>query len=322
MNALYEALLTRELDKAQELVVQECRESGPESTRDSIMRFAVLAFSPSLHSRGAMYASLAMADLFDRFERPSSLLVECARYVGESRVPWSEAPVSDPPRIPDDQSIEDTTIDEAVAAQDLHAAERWLAAAIESETLALRFFDAASRHAGDEGYGFTTAVTSWRIAERFPDTARFTVLRTAVLEWLKARHMPDPSGIAGEAAVAAAMRDYVRSGGQPNRFPPLMMLDASRIAEVLVSRPGRYTALFQRYVSADVSGGRKLPDRRWSNEDLVYRYAADYGFFIQSVPLSERLADIPADDESSERIPDAAFRFLMSSEGFEEWSFA
>ncbi len=260
--------------------------------------------------------------IFDRFERPAALLVECARYVGESRVPWSEAPVTDPPRIQKAQSIEAHAIDEAVSAQDLHAAERWLAAVVESDDVARRFFDAAARHAGDEGYGFTTAVVSWRIADMFPAAVRFAVLRTAMLEWMRARSVPASSSLTDEKAIAAAIRDYVRSGGQPHRFSPLLVLDAVRTAGRIVSDTERYTSLFERYVGGDVSSGRKLPERRWGRDDLIYRFAADYGFFIQSVPLSERMDDLSPDGESSERIPDAAYRFLMSSEGFEEWSFA
>lgn len=322
MNALYEALLTRDLDRAQSLVLEEYRESGPEAVRDSIIRFAVLAFSPSLHSRGAMYASVAVADLFERFERPASLLVECARYVGESRVPWSEAPVTEPPPVGNDQPTDDSALDEAVAAQDLHAAERWLAALVRDGIEPSRFFDAASRHAGVEGYGFTTAVVSWRIASWFPEHVRFAVLRTAVLEWLRAREMPQPSGLTGPEAVDVAIRHYVRSGGQPHQFHPLLVLDATGQAERLTSSPGRYTTVFERYVPTDRGDSRKLPERHWKLDDLVYRYAADYGFLVQSVPMSERLADQTGDREGCERIPDAAHHFLMSSEGFEEWSFA
>lgn len=322
MNALYEALLTRDLDRAGELVMKECRESGAEAMRDSIMRFSVLAFSPSLHSRGAVYAALAVADVFDRFEDQSSLLVECARYVGESRIPWSEAPVTEPPRVGEDQSTGDSAIDEAINSEDLHAAERWLAGLLQEEAPAGRFFDAASRHPGDEGYGFTTAVVSWRIAEHFPSAVRYAVLRMALLEWLNARQTPDSSRLAGEEAIAATIGGYVRSGGQPHRFPALLVLDATHAAAKLTSSPGRYEPLFERFASIDTSERGNVPERRWKQDDLAYRYAADYGFFVQSVPLAERLMEVTRDRESCESIPDAAHHFLMSSEGFEEWSFA
>lgn len=322
MNALYEALLTRDLERAQGLVLKECRGSGTEAMRDSIMRFAVLAFSPSLHSRGAMYATLAAAELIEMFADPCPLLAECARYLGESRIPWSEAPVTEPPRTADDQSTGDAAIDEAVRTEDLHAAERWLAALLREEAPATRFFDVASRHSGDEGYGFTTAVVSWKIASRFPAAVRFAVLRTAVLEWVKARSGPVSSERKGEDAVAATIRSYVGSGGQPHLFSPLLVLDAARSAEELTSDPGRYQPLFERYAASDTEGSTQLPERKWSQDDLVYRYAVDYAFFLQSVPLAERLTRSTGDVESCIRIPDAAHHFLSASEGFEEWSFA
>ncbi|MDX1582380.1 MAG: hypothetical protein R3338_02155 [Thermoanaerobaculia bacterium] len=322
MKRLHEAILTRDLERVTELVRAECDRSATDA-RDDILRFSVLAFSPSLHSRSTMYAALASAELFEQLEDPCPLIIACARYAAESHVPWGKAPVTDPPRYPASFIVDAQSIDEAIEQEDIHEGERWLAALLESDVVATSFFDAAARHAGEEGYGFCTAAAAWKIAQRFPPQVRFAVFRTALREWLQSRPMPaERSDLLPGECTTAAIDSYVRSGGEPALFPPLLLCDAVALAERVTSDPGRYSNLLRRYVTPpEESLQIELGSSSWSEADLAYRYASDYAMFLLSVPLTERLSRIAASD-LCEQIPAAARRFLQSSEGFEDWSFA
>lgn len=320
MTELYEAILTRDVERVKLLVRSHCSHSA-ELARDTILRFAVLACAPSLHSRSTLYAALAITDLFDRLVDPCPLIVCCAAYACESRVPWGEVPVTTPPHFPASFIADDASIDEAIEDEDIHAAERWLAALLESDHVATPFFDAAARHPGEEGYGFCTAAASWRIARKFPPQARFGVLRVALLEWLHSRAVPGELSGGRENAVGLAAETYVRSGGRPDRFQPLLLADAIVIAEEITGDPGRYGSLLDRYLVDPASGGSELEPWVWNESELAYRYAVDYATFLQSIPVSARLRkSIPGD--ACEKIPTAARQFLKGSDGFEAWSFA
>lgn len=320
MKELHEAILTRELDLAGEIVRSECAAGRSEGVRDDILRFTVLAFAPSLHSRATMEVALAIADLFDEIPDPCPLLVEAARYAGESKVPWGKAPVTDAPPVSENDHVDDTTIDRAVASGDLRDAEHWLAL-VDRDDQAVPFFDAAARHAGPEGYGFTTAAAAWRIALMFPPFVRWAVLRMALLEWLQGSSVPGSKSTRRfETDAEAEVVAYVRERGGAERFQTLAVIDAIVQAEEATGRTGRYQWLLTRFASAtDVPGVERLVS--WSSDQLGYRYARDFGMFLRAVPISRRLAKI-VDRSTCEKIPAAARRFLEEGDGFEMWSFA
>jgi hypothetical protein len=321
MQQLYEALLTREQDRLRELVENLCRAEGDREALDYVLKFAVLAFSPTLHSRGAVYASLAALDLLDGLPNPSGVIVECAAYAAETRLPWSESPITDPPAVEGIDAANPRHLDEAIRRRDLRAAERWLAAAILEDAPAVEFFDAAARFAGEEGYGFTTATAAWRIAEHAP-AARFVSLRTALLEWVRVR---DGAGARRVDATAVAPRKvidlYVMQQGRIELFTPLLVLDAALTAEAVTGKRDRYRPVVDRYALPVEWRHGAAPECDWSMEDLAYRYSRDYAAFLMSVPISHRLSrELP--DSGAERIPSAAQHNLEYAETFEEWSFA
>ena len=65
----------------------------------------------------------------------TEMIVECARYAAESRQPWSEPPILEPPE-PSDGSLDGLRA--AVEAGDRVRAERWLAVRIDDAEHALR----------------------------------------------------------------------------------------------------------------------------------------------------------------------------------------
>ena len=117
MNELYEPFLERELEAIPDAVRAYRAEHSPEETWLAVTRFALLAYAPSEHSRHALLCCLAVHDVGITDE----WLVELARYAAESRQPWSEPPIFDPPAVEvDPGALRDLL-------EDRHAAERWLA---------------------------------------------------------------------------------------------------------------------------------------------------------------------------------------------------
>jgi hypothetical protein len=320
MQQLYEALLTREQDQLRTLVENLCRTEGSREALDTVLRFAVLAFSPTLHSRGAVYASLAALDLLNELPEPSRVIIECATYVAETRLPWSEAPITDPPEVKGIDAANPRHLDVAIRARDLRAAERWLAAAIDEDAPAVEFFDAAARFAGEEGFGFTTAAAAWRIAKHSP-AARFVSLRMALLEWVRVRDGSSTSSEEPAVTPRQVVDLYVMHEGKIDLFSPLLVLDAALVAEAVTGKSGRYRPIVDRYaIPVELHGGA-LADRPWSIDDLAYRYSRDYATFLLSVPISRRLErELP--ECGAERIPGAGGYNLEYAETYEEWSFA
>lgn len=321
MQQLYEALLTREQDQLRTLVENLCRTEGSREALDYVLRFAVLAFSPTLHSRGAVYASLAALDLLDELPEPSRVIIECATYAAETRLPWSEAPITDPPEVKGIDAANPRHLDVAIRSRDLRAAERWLAAAIEEDAPAVEFFDAAARFAGEEGFGFTTAAAAWRIASYAP-AARFVSLRTALLEWVRTREQSSQARAESPAVTPRQVIDlYVMHEGKIDLFSPLLVLDAALMAEAVTGKSGRYSPIVDRYAIPVEWRHGSPTDRAWSIGDLAYRYSRDYATFLLSVPISARLErELP--ECGAERIPGAAQYNLEYAETYEEWSFA
>src|SRR6266705_6404314 len=71
----------------------------------NIARFAVMAYAPSQHAKHALLACLSAYDIREECgERWDALLAECAIYAAQSRQPWSEPPILDPPAIDDHQT--------------------------------------------------------------------------------------------------------------------------------------------------------------------------------------------------------------------------
>ena len=103
---LYEPLIERDLGAIPDAVRAFLDEHSPHDLFLAVARFAVLAYSPSQHSKRAVMACRAAWDLRDAFAaRWPDVLTECARYAAEARRPWSEPPILDALESPDEDEL-------------------------------------------------------------------------------------------------------------------------------------------------------------------------------------------------------------------------
>jgi hypothetical protein len=103
---LYEPLIERDLPAIPAAVRSFLDEHSVHDLFLAVARFAVLAYSPSQHSKRAVMACRAAWDLRDAYgERWPDLLTECARYAAEARQPWSEPPILDAIEVPDEEDL-------------------------------------------------------------------------------------------------------------------------------------------------------------------------------------------------------------------------
>ena len=129
-SALYEPLIERDLGGIAEAARAFAAEQAPDRAMEelwlAVTRFAVLAYSPSQHGKRTVMACRAVHP-FRSFE----WIVECARYAAESRQPWSEPPILDPPPVDPAVPASLDELREAMAAKDRLRGERWLAARLD-----------------------------------------------------------------------------------------------------------------------------------------------------------------------------------------------
>lgn len=139
--ALYAPLIERDLEAIPAAAREFARSHSPEELWTAVARFAVLAYAPSQHSKRAFIACRAAHDLrHDLDDRWLDLLVECARYAAESRQPWSEPPLLDPPHVDSSRIWGTDALERAIDASDRAAAEQWLAARLDDPDDDLRAF--------------------------------------------------------------------------------------------------------------------------------------------------------------------------------------
>ena len=106
---LYEPLIERDLPAIPAAVRSSLDEHSVHDLFLAVARFAVLAYSPSQHSKRAVMACRAAWELRDSFgDRWPDLLTECARYAAEARQPWSEPPILDAIEVPDEDELRAT----------------------------------------------------------------------------------------------------------------------------------------------------------------------------------------------------------------------
>ncbi|HEX6100851.1 MAG TPA: hypothetical protein VF432_31325 [Thermoanaerobaculia bacterium] len=161
-SELYEPLIERDFDAFRPVAHAFAESHSVEELWLAVTRFAVLAYAPSQHAKRAVMACLAAHDdLGSSVPRSSSeflgeeggllrgtprnpeeprgtaleMVLECARYAAESRQPWSEPPILDPPE-PSSGDVEELRA--AARAGDRLRAERWLSARLEDADAALR----------------------------------------------------------------------------------------------------------------------------------------------------------------------------------------
>lgn len=173
VSALYDPLLERELD-AIAPAVRTFRESHSlEELWLAVTRFALLAYSPSEHSRHALLCCLAARGASDAW------MIECARYAAESRQPWSEPPILDPPPVDDSpaEPLRSTLVDRA-------RGEIWLAKRIEDAEREL--LEVAREH----GDSLLIARAAIDLVPLLGERGRYATLRVAVWDLIAKRNEP------------------------------------------------------------------------------------------------------------------------------------
>jgi hypothetical protein len=311
---LYDRLIERDIGAIPAAIRRFRENASPDELFRAVARFAVLAYAPAQHAKHAMLSCLAAFDLRDEAgQRYDDLLTECAIYAAQSRQPWSEPPIPDPPAIEDDQRGDLEEIREAIAAGDRLRGERWLAKRVGDPSLRDDFFRAASSDFEDLGHKLIVAAAAWRLAEIFGEQGRFATLRVAVWEWTSYRGAPFEDSEGTGATWAQLAERFVAAGGSIEEAHDLFLLDAAmgtsaeqRVRCYLSTRTNGTPA------SAGASEARPNP-----GQPPEYRLARDYGQCLKIFALTARRPELPAD-----AIRNAALENLKRSPSFEEWSFA
>jgi len=179
VSELYEPLIERDSERIRGAIAKFREEQSAADLFLAVARFAVLAYTPSQHARHAVLAVLSAHDLReDLGEGFDELLIECAIYASNSRQPWSEPPIMEPPSA--EGAPEDLRT--AVASRDRLSGERWLASRMGEPDLRLQLMTIASEDLEDMGHKVIVANAAWRLAQILGEKGRFAALRIAVWE--------------------------------------------------------------------------------------------------------------------------------------------
>ncbi|HEX9164119.1 MAG TPA: hypothetical protein VF980_20615 [Thermoanaerobaculia bacterium] len=303
VSALYEKFIERDLD-AIPAAIRTFRESH--SSDDlflAVARFAILAYAPSQHAKHAVLACLSAHELRDAYgERWDDLLIECARYAAESRQPWSEPPLLDPPAIEPDQPRDVDALRAAIASRDRLAGERWLAARLDDENLPHDLFTVAADEFEDLGHKLIVARAAWKLAGILGEKGRYAALRIAVWE-----------------LTSNPGQRYVERGGGTSDL--LRHLADNAVADkgslesmhlVFLYHAAMNTPVFERVCDYLGSQPLRSPESELPavTEPPVYRLARDYAQCLNAFTLDD------------ERVRAAAAWNLEHAPSFADWSFA
>jgi hypothetical protein len=200
-SELYEPLIERDLDAFPAVAHGFLESHSPDELWLAIARFAVLAYAPSQHGKRAVMACLAAHDVRDELDdRWIEMVIACARYAAESRQPWSEPPILDPPE-PSSGDVEELRT--AMRDGDRMRAERWLSARLDDAETALREL----AHC-DAQLMLETAVG---LLPLLGEKGRYALLRMPVWELIAA-----PSAREDDTPLDTLITRAVESGGSPD----------------------------------------------------------------------------------------------------------
>lgn len=304
VRELYAAMLQRDLDEVRELSAAWLAKGEDRELFDAVSRFTALAFNPSQHGKHALLAAVAAGELREGLgERWGALLIECAVYAASGRLPWSEAPMFEPPAADPERDATEESIRNAVAVRDLSAAERWLAAKLEESSLAVDYFRAARGAPGEQGGPLLTAVACWKLSEAQDHHPSWPALRPALVEWCGAPRGASPSPSddrdPGERAMAVVAK-LKAERGSIEVLHELLFLDAD-------------------LESSRVLSGEPAPALQVEMKDLVYPLARDFAAYLLAHPAAGRLA-ARFRDVDPETILDSC-RYNLEHSSWEDWSF-
>jgi hypothetical protein len=302
---LYEPLIERDL-AAIPAAVRTFRQSN--SSNDlflAVARFAVLAFAPSQHSKHALLATLAAHELRDDYgDRWDDLLCECARYAAESRQPWSEPPILDPPAIDADQPRDVEALRAAALARDRLAGERWLAARLDDDDLLHDLLVVATDDFEDFGHKLIVTTAAWKLASILGEKGRYAALRVATWEII-ADGGVIPSRADGEESgrglYETLVQNTIAENGSLESMHAVFLYHAAKDTPVFAHVCSYLSSLPMK------SGGADLPR---AETPPIYRLARDYGQCLNAFALRDP------------RVAAAAAYNLEHGPSFADWSFA
>jgi hypothetical protein len=315
VSAFYEHLIARELDEAAE----SARALEPEDLYLATARFAVLAYAPSQHAKRAVMAARAVHDLRDELgERWVDLVVECARYVAESRQPWSEPPILDPPAWSERGMLDDLA--RLAREGDRLGAERWLASRLSDSSLRDELSGAC------DGDALLMAVTAFALESLLGAKGRFALLRMPIAEIVAEPSSLTWGGPPGPQSPDVHVRrprpSESRESGGDARLVRTWTSALRDLIDVCIASRGSIESVYDvllfdaRYTPFEkgkpINGATRLEP---------YRLARDYAQTLIAHAAARRLHSA---------FPDADVRGFLASvhdnlqngESFADWSFA
>lgn len=326
---LYEPMLERDLDGIRSRARDFAGEHGTTPLFHAVSRFAALAFNPSQHGRHAFLATLSAWDVRElASERWVDLLAECAVYVAEGRLPWSEAPPLEPPPLEERDRIDREGIQTAIRERDRALAERWLGARASRQDLRDDFFFAATTDLADLGHPLIVSVAAWKLSLLQDSHPSFAALRPAAEEWTAKRESEEPVSGDGSGTIRSIVTETIdrvaARGGDPESFHDLALLDAALEAAEL----GAPDAVVKRAVQVAAARARSRPepaervelDEREGGPVPIYPLARDWGALLKAYAIAGRM---------ERRFPStlgrrliAAAEYNLRTSSFDQWSFA
>lgn len=321
LPSFYEPLIERDLDGARERIALYRQSESDDRLFDAVTRFAILSYSSSQHGKHALLACLSAHDIRDFLgAHYGDVLTECALYAANSRPPWSEPPITDPPPLEGDPP----ELLEALVQRDRHAAERWLAAHLDAPSLAAEYFSAAVRCAGDLGHPLIVAVASWRLAVLMHPAGRFATLRVGLWEMIAAQTMLEPfestDAPPPKQIAHSLIEGMVQSRADVERAHALYHFDAAAQAITIAGDDAILNAVAARATSAETSKNSAVTEPVPPHA-FVYNLSRDLGSLLKSKAVATRLErEFPG--LGAERIVAAALENLEHGPSFEEWGIA
>ena len=241
-GALYAPLIERDIAAIPRAAHTYLRSHDLEELWIAIARFSVLGYAPSQHAKRAVVACRAAHAVRDVVSGWRDLILACARYAAESRQPWSEPPILDPPALDGSQRTDADELRDAVAAGDRARAERWLAARLDD---AERDLETIAR--GDARLMLDTALA---LEKLLGTKGRYALLRMVIHELIADPQPEEPQealdllvdrAIEQRGAVDAVSAVFIRCAGLPSdarvrSAPPLSPYQLARdYAQTLIA---------------------------------------------------------------------------------------
>jgi hypothetical protein len=300
---LYAPLIERDLPAIPRAIDEFRSSHSADELFIAVARFAVLAFAPAQHAKHAFLAVAAAHDLrSDAGKQWDALLAQCAVYLAQSRLPWSEPPILDPPALEAGQRADLEELHLAIASRDRLRGERWLAARLDDPELCRDLIAVASSDSEDLGHKLIITVAAWKLSTLLGEKGRFAALRVAIWEMIS---YSGSEPVPRHQDLYALIERCVAEQGSLESAHALFLFDAMAEGEALTRPLGAPSA-------AAVGEGSEVP---------VYRLARDYAACLKAHAVRKRLRarfpDAPLDDFVA-----ACHYNLEHAPSFEDWSFA